>query len=313
MLLAVGSETSIFFGGSIGAAVVAGMIALFAPCCVSVMLPAYFAASFQNRRLLLAMTFLFAAGIATVIVPIALGASLVRRVLLDGHGAIYSVGGVMLLLLAAFTLTGGQIRLPSPGGRPTGRGPVGVYALGLFSGIASSCCAPVLIGVIALSGITDSFLRALGLGLAYVFGMVMPLLVIALLWDHFDWKSSALFRQRSLTWRLGSFTRTITGTALASGILLALMGGWALLVSTQGGMRASSTGWQGRMLLWLQRQGRSISGTVDNFPGWSVAVALIAVATTLAWLAARQIGWLASSTKPDEPINEKDTDREFQK
>lgn len=313
MLLAVGTDTSIFFGGSIGAAVIAGMIALFAPCCVSVMLPAYFAASFQNRRILLAMTFLFTAGIATVIVPIAIGASLVRRVLLDGHSAIYLVGGVMLLLLAAYTLTGGEIRLPSPSGRPTGRGPVGVYALGLFSGVASSCCAPVLIGVIALSGITDSFLRALGLGLAYVFGMVMPLIVIALLWDHFDWKSSALFRQRSVTWHLGGFTRTISGTAVASGVLLTLMGGWALFVSTQDGMRDSSTGWQNRMLLWLQRQGRSTSDIVDNFPGWSVAVALIVVAITLVWLAFRQIGWLPSSTKPDQLFNEKDSDREFQK
>lgn len=53
MMLAVSSDTSIFFGGSIAAATIAGMIALFAPCCVSVMLPAYFAASFQNRRLLI--------------------------------------------------------------------------------------------------------------------------------------------------------------------------------------------------------------------------------------------------------------------
>ena len=78
----------------------AGSIALFAPCCVSVMLPAYFAASFHNRRVPVAMTFLFAAGIATVIVPIALGASLVRRVLLDGHTAVYTAGGIMLLALS---------------------------------------------------------------------------------------------------------------------------------------------------------------------------------------------------------------------
>jgi cytochrome c biogenesis protein CcdA len=39
------------------AAVVAGAIALFAPCCISAMLPAYFASSFQNRRRLVAMSF----------------------------------------------------------------------------------------------------------------------------------------------------------------------------------------------------------------------------------------------------------------
>ncbi|MEK7411596.1 MAG: cytochrome c biogenesis protein CcdA, partial [Actinomycetota bacterium] len=250
--------------------------------------------------------------IATVIVPIALGASLVRRVLVDSHGVIYSIGGVILLFLAAFTLTGGQMRLPSPSGRPTGRGPVGVYALGLFSGVASSCCAPVLIGVIALSSVTNSFLQALGLGLAYVLGMVAPLGVISLLWDHFDWKSSPVFRRRSVTWRFGKFTRTISGTDLASGVLLALMGGWALAVSTQGGMQASSTGWQGRMLLWLQRQGRSASDVLDNFPGWSIAVGLIASVAVLARLAVRQIGWLEPPTQPDKLIDAKDTDREYQ-
>ena len=122
-MFAAASESSVFFGGSMVAAIVAGAIALFAPCCVSVMLPAYFAASFHNRRVLVAMTLLFAAGIATVIVPIALGASLVRQVLLGGHVAVYVVGALMLFGLSGFTLLGGQMRLPSPSGRPTGRGP----------------------------------------------------------------------------------------------------------------------------------------------------------------------------------------------
>ena len=68
--------SSIFFGGSVVAAVLAGMISLFAPCCVSVMLPAYFAASFHNKRFRVVMTFVFAAGIATVILPAAI---LIRR------------------------------------------------------------------------------------------------------------------------------------------------------------------------------------------------------------------------------------------
>ncbi|MBI3961248.1 MAG: cytochrome c biogenesis protein CcdA, partial [Deinococcus sp.] len=41
-------NSSLFSGGSALAAFVAGNIALFAPCCISVMLPAYFASSFQN-------------------------------------------------------------------------------------------------------------------------------------------------------------------------------------------------------------------------------------------------------------------------
>ena len=109
--------TSIFFGGSVLAAAVAGMIALFAPCCISVMLPAYFASSFQNRRLLVAMTFLFAGGIATIILPLALGASILRQLMTEQHALIYVVGGLLMLALALYVLLGGQIHLPMPGRR----------------------------------------------------------------------------------------------------------------------------------------------------------------------------------------------------
>src|SRR6266705_4436553 len=108
-------NSSIFFGGSVLAAVIAGAIALFAPCCVSVMLPAYFASSFQNRRLLVAMTFLFGAGVATVVLPIALGAAVVQRLMVSAHTPIYLAGGTLLLALGGYTLAGGEWRLPLPG------------------------------------------------------------------------------------------------------------------------------------------------------------------------------------------------------
>lgn len=56
-----------------------GVIALLAPCCVSVMLPAYFASTFQRRTRIVGMTLVFAAGVGTVILPIALGASVLSR------------------------------------------------------------------------------------------------------------------------------------------------------------------------------------------------------------------------------------------
>jgi cytochrome c-type biogenesis protein len=237
-------ETSIFFGGSVLAAFIAGGIALFAPCCISVMLPAYFASSFQNRRVLIAMTFLFAAGIASVILPIALGAAALRQLFTEQHTLIYLTGGVLMVGLAAYTLLGGQLHLPMPGRRANGAaGPWSVYTLGLFSGVASSCCAPVLAGVIALSSAAPSFGFALGLGSAYVFGMVAPLFVLSLLWEKFDWRSSRLFRPRSFSYRLGRMERTITGTNLASGLLLFLIGvGMIWIGFTSDGM-APATGW----------------------------------------------------------------------
>jgi cytochrome c biogenesis protein CcdA len=222
-------DGSIFWGGSVIGAVVAGTIALFAPCCISVMLPAYFAGSFPNRGLLAAMTFLFAAGVATIILPIAMGANYLRSLIVTEHTTIYATAGLVMIGLAAYLLAGGQLHLPAPGRRAGGKAdPLGVYSLGVFSGIATTCCAPVLAGVIALSGAASSFGIALGLGLAYVFGMVAPLFVISLVWDRRDWRKSRLFTHRSFTWRFGRIRRTISMANLASSFLLLAMGGWMI-------------------------------------------------------------------------------------
>lgn len=282
-------NTSIFFGGSVIAAVVAGSIALFAPCCISAMLPAYFATSFQNRRRLVAMSFVFAGGIATVILPIALGATAIRRLIFGGHTVVYVLGGALMLGLGAFIFLGGKIHLPMPGRRAgTRRGPAAVYSLGLFSGVASSCCAPVLAGVVALSGVASSFVLALGLGTAYVFGMVAPLFVISLLWDRYNWRSSRLFRPRSVTWRIGSLQRTIGGTDLASALLLGVMGVASVWVGLAGNAMPGPSGWQATSIVALQHIGKSITSTLSWIPNWATATALLLIVALLARVAWKQ-------------------------
>ena len=283
-------DTSIFFGGSAIAAVVAGMIALFAPCCISVMLPAYFASSFQNRRVLVAMTFLFAAGVATVILPLALGANVLRQLFTSQHTPIYVTAGLLMLGLGLYLLLGGQIHLPMPGRRASGKtGPLSVYSLGLFSGIATSCCAPVLAGVIALSGVASSFGLALGLGAAYVFGMVAPLFLIALLWERFDWWSSRLFRPRAITLQIGSLKRTLTPTGIASGVLLAVMGVATVWVGFSGANMGTQTGWQADLAVRLQHYGHLVTRALAWVPGWVAAAGVVAVVALLGWRALRQI------------------------
>ena len=294
-------SSSIFFGGSVLAAIIAGAIALFAPCCISVMLPAYFASSFQNRRLLVAMTFLFAAGIATVILPIAMGASALQQLLTTQHTAIYVTGGLLMLALATYVLLGGEIHLPMPGRRAGGNtGMLSVYSLGIFSGVASSCCAPVLAGVIALSSVVSSFWLALGLGAAYVFGMVAPLFVIALLWDRYDWRVSRLFRPRAFTWRLGPFTRRLTATGLASGILLALIGGGMLWIGLAYRSMPPLAGWQIQLSAGLQHTGQLMTNALAWIPNWVGVLIFLVLLGALAWYALRQIGGRADSSREPE-------------
>ncbi len=273
------------------AAVVAGMLALFAPCCISFMLPAYFASSFQNRLRLVAMTFLFAGGVATIILPIALGASVVRQLFASQHTTIYVLGGIFLLGLAIYLLLGGQIHLPMPGQRAGGKaGVLTTYTLGIFSGITSSCCAPVLAGVIALSSVAPSFWIALGLGSAYVFGMVAPLFVISLLWEHYDWKASRLFHPKSFTWHLGSIRRTLSATTLASGLLLLVMGVAMIWVGFTSRSMPTLTGWQAMFSVSLQHVGKAMTTAFSWMPNWGAALLIVLFVALLAWRVLKQVG-----------------------
>lgn len=284
-------ESSIFFGGSVVAAFVAGGIALFAPCCISVMLPAYFATSFQNRRVLIAMTILFSTGIATVILPLVMGASMLRHFFVTQHTAVYVVGGLIMLGMGIYTLLGGKMHLPMPGRRASGKtGPLSVYSLGVFSGVVSSCCAPVLAGVIALSSVAPSFTLAAGLGAAYIFGMVAPLFLISLLWEQYDWRSSRLFHLGAVTWRLGPLKRTISVTMLASGLLLIAMGAGTLWIGLAYDAMSPSSHWAVALVLRLQHYGQVITNSLSWIPNWVTTSALILVAALLVWRAVSQVG-----------------------
>lgn len=280
----------LFFGGSILAAVVAGSLALFAPCCISVMLPGYLAGSFPNKKLRVVMTFLFAAGVATVVLPIAMGAQALRTLFISEHRAIYLTMGSLLLAMAIFVLLGGKMRLPMPGRRgATKAGPAGIYSLGVFSGVTSSCCAPVLAGVVALAGVASSFGMAMTFGLAYVFGMVAPLFLIALLWERYDWRSSRLFRPRSFTWRVGGLSRTVTGTNLLSGILLGIMGISTVWIGLTQDSMPGSRGWQARFAANLQHYGKVLTDSLSWIPPWGAAGLLVLAIGLLAMKARRQL------------------------
>src|SRR6266571_3065879 len=176
---------------------------------------------------------------------------------------------MLLRRLGRRTASGAEVHLPMPGRRAGGKaGVVSVYTLGVFSGVASSCCAPVLAGVIALSSVASSFLLALGLGTAYVFGMVAPLFVIALLWERFDWRASRLFRPRTFTWRLGPLRRTLTATNLASGLLLALIGGSMLWVGLAYNSMPPLADWQVQLSDALQHVGLVMTNALSWIPTW---------------------------------------------
>ena len=225
--------------GSILAAFFAGGVALFAPCCIVFLAPSYLAGAIKNARWrLLPLTFVFAAGLALVLVPITLGMSLLAGAIAQYHGPLYWAGGLLMIALAVLALSGRMWSLPSFLRAPdTSRGDsASFFALGVFSGIASSCCAPVLAGVMTLSALSGSALGGLTLGLAYVFGMVFPLFVMALLWDKARLGERRLFQAKLVRIRLAGRLLVTNTLNIAVAIGFAVMGVFVIALAGRSDM-----------------------------------------------------------------------------
>lgn len=292
---------SILVGTSVVAAFLAGVVALFAPCCVSVMLPAYLAAGAHRRRGLVAMTFVFAAGVATVILPIAFGVSMISRAIAREHAVVYSAMAVVMIAMGLAMAAGLRVRLPMLGGRTrAGSGPGGVFMLGAFSGVATACCAPVLAGVVALSGAAASFVTALVVGVAYVFGMVAPLFAIALTWDGRDIGASHWLADRSFRWRLGERSRAVPLSSAAGGLLLVAMGVLVAILAVTGPDMATR-GWQAGLSGDLQRWAHTATTWLGHLPGFLSAFAVLVVLAALATVAVRQVADRPEAELPAGP------------
>lgn len=179
-------STDFLFGISLTASFLAGTLALFAPCCITFLLPSYFGTIFKERRRVMYYTLVFALGIAVVLMPIAIGARFIIFFLDAYHIQVYYIGAMIMIFAGIMTLKPifhlPQIfRLSHLPGKDVQT--VGVFGLGLMSGLTSSCCAPVLFAAVTLTSLSPSLFQAMIVSFAYVVGIVMPLLVISLFYE----------------------------------------------------------------------------------------------------------------------------------
>ncbi|HDY73122.1 MAG TPA: hypothetical protein ENH86_00940 [Candidatus Jorgensenbacteria bacterium] len=227
----------IIFSASIIAAFLAGMVALFAPCCITVLLPAYLASAFREKKNVLKMTFIFFAGISAILVPIGLGAAGLAQVFRDFHKELYIFGGLFMLLLAVMSVLGKGISMPLPKRIQAKMDPSNtksVFMLGVLSGAATSCCAPVLAGAMTLAVISGTFWKALVVVFAYVFGMTFPLFVTAYFYDKYKIEQSKIIKGKLLKMRIGAKTLYVHSTNLISSAIFLIIGATMLVLGLSG-------------------------------------------------------------------------------
>lgn len=259
----------VLLAGSLAAAFAAGLVAFFAPCCAGVMLPTYLAAISGGSRLrVLPLSVLYVAGVATVVLPITLGASALASTIAEWHTQLFVLGGAMMVLVAVALWRGTMLHVGMRQPALTGS-PLSVFGLGAFSGAATACCAPVLAAAVALSATAADVGGGLALGGAYVAGLVAPLVPLAFVAGSMRGR----VRDPRLTLRLGSYRKRLTVSRLAGALLF---GGFGLLLIGLAltGNTEVAPAYQETLGIWARR----VAARLDDVPN---AVAFPVLAATL--------------------------------
>lgn len=175
---------NLFFGVSLTASFLGGMVALFAPCCITFLFPSYLGTIFKDKSRVILLTLIFALGLGSILVPVALGARIIVSFFDQYHTTVYLLGSLMLFLVGLMTLFEVKLMLPLPHyTMPAKTTVLSTFLLGLFSGITSSCCAPVLFAAITVSSLSPTLLTSLVVSSVYVLGIVFPLFFLSLFYQ----------------------------------------------------------------------------------------------------------------------------------
>ncbi len=266
----------VLIGTSLVAAFVAGVAALFAPCCITVLLPSYLGNIFREKYKIFFMTFIFFLGVATVFLPIGLGASFLAQLFSEYHNQIFSVGGIFLVVLGISMLAGKKFATPVSVRDGMKRHVSSIYLLGIFSAIATTCCAPVLAGVLTLSVASGTILWGGLYTLAYVLGMTLPLFIIAAFLDKVNLTEKFTSAKKTVALGVGGARWSITVSELVSGLIFLLMGGYITYLAASNQLFVHS-GYQLEMNLWNAQFMSSINGFVSRIPEYVWAALAIGI------------------------------------
>lgn len=267
-----------------------GMAAILSPC-AALLLPAFFAYAFGgDLARLLSRTALFYLGLLLTLVPLGLGAGALGSLVTTQRQSLAMIGGAVLIGFGLVTALGVRLPLPGIAQRGDPRSALGAVLLGATYGLAGACTGPLLGSILTVAAVSGSALYGAALLAAFGAGMVVPLVVLALLWERL--KLGERLKPRPV--KLGPFTTSVIG--LVSGALFIGVGLLFLLTdatSALGGFLGASQ--QVRLELWLRDVGAAV-------PDLAVVALAAVVLGLIAWR------WLSKRQPAQSPDADADAD-----
>ncbi|MFI6519267.1 cytochrome c biogenesis CcdA family protein [Spirillospora sp. NPDC050679] len=256
------------------AAFLGGALALVSPCS-ALLLPAFLAYSVADPARLLARTGVFAAGLATTLVPLGAASGAAGRLLSGHREALVTAGGLLVVALGVAQIAGlgfAPRRASAAAGRLRPASLTSAYLLGTVYGLAGFCAGPILGSILTVAAVGGGPVYGGLLMAMYALGMALPLFALAALWERFD-----LGRRRWLRGRAVAVGRLrLHTTSLLSGALFVALG--ALFLATDGTAALPGPLDADREVA-LEQRVRDVGGAVPDV----VFVLLLALAVAGAW------------------------------
>jgi cytochrome c biogenesis protein CcdA len=261
-----------------------GTLALLSPC-AALLMPAFFASTVGTGPRLLVHGTVFYLGLLVVLVPLGIGAGALGALFVTHRQAIVLGSSVVLIVLGAAQALGfgfDTARL-LPGGtsfqvRAASRtGLAKTLLLGAASGVAGFCAGPILGAVLTLAAARGDILAAGTLLAVYGAGMVVPLLLIAALWQRLGHRGRRLLRGRAFT-VLG---RQLHTTSVVTGVLIMGVG---VVFWTTNGLVGGPELVPLDAQAWLQERAGALTGPALDI----VAVLAVAALVLVLWARGRR-------------------------
>lgn len=280
------------------AAFAGGALALLSPC-AALLMPAFFASTVGTGPKLLLHGSIFYLGLLVVLVPLGVGAGALGTLFVVHRQAIVLVASLVLIVLGAAQALGFGFDpsrlLPSGANLHTRAasttGLVKTFLLGAASGIAGFCAGPILGAVLTLAAAQGNTVAAGVMLAVYGAGMVVPLLLIAALWQRLGTRGRKVLRGRTFT-VLG---RELHSTSVITGLLIMGVG---VLFWTTNGLVGAPALVPIEAQAWLQERASLLANPLLDI----LAVLVLTALVLFAWARRQRArGDALQDTEPTEP------------
>ena len=254
-----------------------GALAILSPC-GALLLPAFFASTVGAGPRLALHGGVFYGGLLVILVPLGIGAGALGSLFVTYRTVVIAVASAIMIVFGVLQIFGFGFDASRllPGSKELDRratnsaGLVKSFLLGMASGVAGFCAGPILGAVLTMAAAQGNMVTAGILLAMYGAGMVVPLLVIAALWDKMSARTKGLLRGRTFTF-LG---REFHTTAVFAGLLIAAVG---VLFWVTNGLVSMPSLLPTGVSAWLQGQS-SLLANIWVDMGVIVVVALVILA-----------------------------------